>query len=229
METHKADSSSRFEPPKGDVKKKKGQSDKPEIGKLFKLKLGEKVTLTATPGGGQGSAIKAGEPGQWQSSSNALIIDSEDLTGDSVEVLGAAIGRGVVNYRQLQPPTPELVGAASLFHPGSEQRVALDHSFGVGYEIEVVEDPDADPAETAAVHPFDGLIPVTESQEEPSEKTPYGMGLNDKPVAPYPGMVDPRDYSSVARQSEDAVAKSQEQDLAKLKEQTAKGEKKDDK
>jgi hypothetical protein len=194
--------------------KKKGE-DKPEVGKLFKLKLGDTVSLSATAGGGQGGAIQAGEPGQWQSSSNALIITTEDKTGESVEVLGAAIGRGVVNYRQQPALTQEQLNTAQLFHPGSDQRAILDNSFGVGYEIEVVLDPEDEVLSAPVTNPFDGLIPVTESQEEPSEKTPYGMGLNDKPVAPYPGMVSPTDFSTVARQSEDAVSKMQEQQLAK--------------
>lgn len=200
----------------------------PEPGKLAKIAIGTTQSLTATPANGQGEGIDPAKPGKWTVSSGAVVITSEDLTGPTVEIVGAMLGRAHVSYQQPVVLTQDQLAAAQIYGAGSDYMHSVETACGLSYDIEVVPEGAIDfplAAPVPSSEKFDGLIPMTEPQEKASEKTPYGIGLNDLPVAPAPSFVNPYDDSSVARQSEDAVAKSSPEGQAKAAEEAEKEEK----
>jgi hypothetical protein len=190
-----------------------------------KLELGESTTLSAKDGiKSDDNRLSKDGTGKWGSTNSAAVIKSDDLTKDSVEVVGASIGKSLVFYRQDAVLTPEETLATSLGAGAPDAKRQIEDQYAVAFEVEVVAKPEkvagkaADgksgksaAAAVAGANPplassnkFDGRLPMNEAQEEPSEKTPYGMDQDNKPVAPFPGMVNPQDDSSVARQSETA-------------------------
>ena len=213
----------------------------------LKLELGESTKLSAK------DAIKSDEnrlskdaPGKWGSTSSAVVIKSDDLTKDTVEVVAASIGKALVYYRQDTQLTTEETLSTSLGAGAPDAKRALDDKFAVGFEVEVVAKAEAkkpaapttkSAAAAAAVgnrppldssKKFSNRLPMDEPQDEPSEKTPYGMDQLNRPVAPTPGMVNPNDDSSVARASSETSEseKPSETSAASKKAATKKASKK---
>lgn len=189
-----------------------------------KLELGQTMKLTAKDGiKSDDNRLSKDAIGRWGSTHSAVVIKSDDLTKDEVEIVGASIGRALVYYRQDVAMTSEETLATSLGAGAPDAKRQLEEQFAIAFDVEVVAKAKEDMAKVgktlkgaaaaAAAHPpltgsnkFNGLLPTDDVQEGPSEKTPYGMDQENKPVAPFPGMVNPDDNSTVARQSEDAEA-----------------------
>lgn len=183
-----------------------------------RLELGDSATLSAK------ELIKSDDNrlskdavGRWGSTNSAVVIKSDDLNKETVEIVGASIGKALVYYRQETALTTEETLATSLGAGAPDSRRKIDDQFAIAFDVEVVakaKEPKSGSGQKrkgAAANPsltssnrFDGRLPMNEVQEEPSEKTPYGMDQQNKPVAPFPGMVNPHDDSTVARQSETA-------------------------
>lgn len=176
------------------------------------LALGESVKLSAKDGiKADDNQLSKDKTGKWGTTGSAAVITSKDLESDSVEVTGSSIGKVLVFYRQ--PVQLGAIEALTAQSAGPDHMRAIEDDHAIAFEVEVVAKKD-EKGNAVPVTPltdnsqkFDGRLPMKESQEGPSEKTPYGMDQENKPVAPFPGMVLPHDDSSVARQSETAEAK----------------------
>ncbi len=189
-----------------------------------KLELGDSMKLSAKDGiKSDDNRLSKDATGRWGSTSSAVVIKSDDLQKEEVEIVGASIGKALVFFRQDVVLTPEETLATSLGAGAPDAKRQIEDQYAVAFDVEVVAKakesaPKAGQKVTAAgaaaaanqpltsSNKFNGLLPMDESQEEPSERTPYGMDQENKPVAPFPGMVNPNDDSTVARQSENAVA-----------------------
>src|SRR5262245_7447385 len=139
----------------------------PEPGKLAKLALGATLSLTATPGNGQGEGIDTTKPGKWSVSNGAVVITSEDLTGPTVEVVGAMLGHVHVSYQQPVVLTQDQLAAAQIYGAGSDYMHGVEAACGLSYDIEVVPEGSIDfplSSPFASSEKFDGLIPMTEPQ-----------------------------------------------------------------
>jgi len=171
------------------------------------LVLGESTTLSAKAGiQSDDNRLSKDSKGNWGSTGSCAVIDSDDLEGESVKIVGASIGKCVIFFRQNEQLTPEEAIVTSLGGGAADKLREIQDKYAVAFEVEVVAKKDAAKpvSPLGSSSQYDGLLPMNESQEEPSERTPYGMDAENKPVAPHPGMVGP-DTSSIARQSEDAV------------------------
>jgi len=166
------------------------------MGEHIVIELGEKVKLKGTD---------AEDGDRFHITGGAAIADSsQDLAGKSIELVGAQLGRTHVSYG---PDLSETLTGEEKFAGRGATRSSHDE-----WDIEVVPKgakkegtqaaPDS-PLASSNVH--EGLLPMSEVQEEPSEKTPYGMDQENKPVAPHPSMTAGGAHN-VAKQSEDAEA-----------------------
>jgi hypothetical protein len=193
-------------------------------GETATLELGATLALSAAEAiADPNNDIETGRPALWSTTGNAVILATEDRTGDTMNVVGSSIGKSRVSYAQKVDISADDAMAAAF--AGAKYTDEVHSRHAVYWDIEVIPVGGAatQAAQAAAAAgsslKFDGLLPMTEPQEGPSEKTPYGMDQENKPVAPFPGMVNPNDDSSVARQSEDAVAKGSPEGIAKAKEE----------
>jgi hypothetical protein len=128
------------------------------------------------------------------------VVTGDDLEGDKgITVVAAQIGRSLISYG---PDKGAEMSPEQKFS-GARPRELRNLS----WEVTVVDkrkEAAAPDNPLASSSQFNGQIPMEEVQEEPSEKTPYGIGQEGKPVAPHPGMA-PADGSTIARQSENAT------------------------
>lgn len=189
------------------------------------LGLGEKTTLSLKDGIGKDAKLKEvfkDGPGRWGSTGSPVIVCSEDLEGETIEIVGSSIGKAVVfNRRDVDMTTDRAIASKMA---GADFMRQLEDQHAVSFEVEVVatkpEPGTPPPSPLATSQQFDGLLPVNEMQDGPSEATPYGMDQDNKPIAPHPGMVGP-DTSSVARASENAEVKSPAEKAAEASGQAA--------
>jgi hypothetical protein len=187
-----------------------------------KLELGESMKLSAKDGiKSDDNRLSKDAKGRWGSTSSAVVIKSDDLEKDVVEIVGASIGKSLVFYRQDTKLTSDEAISTSLGAGAPDAKRQIEDQYAIGFEVEVVAKEvkpaaagkaklqGAAAAAAAAGQPLgsskdlDGRLPMNEVQEEPSEKAPYGLDQQNKPVAPVGSMVNP-DQSNVARQSEGA-------------------------
>jgi hypothetical protein len=164
------------------------------------LEVGERAKLPLP----KGSKLSGGE---WQTTGSAAVIDSEDLTNPSADVVGASVGKINAYYKTPVDVTTQEAIASHLI-PGRMAQLEQANTFTV--EVEVVQKKNKEtglpesPLQSSSIH--EGLLPMSEVQEKPSANTPYGMDQENKPVAPHPSMTAGDNANNVARASEDAEA-----------------------
>jgi|SRR5580765_1938217 len=205
----------------------KGKSGKAVAGadEPIVLELGATTSLSAADAiADPNNDIEAGAPAKWTTTNACAVITTEDHTGDTVEVVGSSVGRTRVSYAQKVDISADDAIAAAF--AGAKYTDDVHDRHSVYFDVDVVPVGAAHEqlkkAAFMSSQKFDGLLPLNEVQEGPSEKTPYGMDQENKPVAPFPGMVSPFDDSSVARASEDAVANSSPEGIAKARDEAKK-------
>jgi hypothetical protein len=157
------------------------------------LELGEETTLKATKTGD--------ETARFHVTGGAAVGEVEEGS-KTLKLVGAQLGRTVVSYGA------DLDATTSAEDKFSGRARATEQSHD-RWDIEVVAkgkktSEGESPFASSNVH--EGLLPMSEVQEGPSEKTPYGMDQENKPVAPHPSMTAGADTSNVARATEDAEA-----------------------
>jgi len=164
----------------------------------IELELGEKSSISLP----SGSNLEGGE---WRTTGSAAVLDSEDLSGSSVEIVGASIGRVNAFYKSPLDLSREDAVAAKVIGGDHLQKLEEANTFTV--EVEVVAKKDAKTVVPQGISSDvnAGLLPMDVRQAEPSEKTPYGMDQFDRPVAPTASMTAPGG-TNIARESETAEA-----------------------
>ncbi len=142
--------------------------------------------------------------------------DKDIRERDSLEIVGAAVGRERVSFG------PDLSQTLTAEQRMSGQGQATPRTHDI-FIVEVVAQGEkgkqarAQKRVNAAAagaevkggssSQHEGLLPMSEVQERPSQNSPYGLDQENKPVAPHPSMTaGDSDYSNVARSSETAEA-----------------------
>lgn len=176
----------------------------------IEVELGERVTLKVADALKRISNKRTAERMQKQIddeecvfhfTGSAAIPDSDIASEKEVSVVGSQVGRTLISFGPTKANQPVAPGQqfGALSTPAEDQ---------LSFEVTVVPKKETAGAGAGALissEKFNGLLPMDEVQEAPSENTPYGIGIDGKPVAPHPSMVGPDD-SSVARATEDAEA-----------------------
>jgi len=172
--------------------------------------MAEKIVLEL----GETAQIKApNSGGEWRTTGSAAVIDADDLESPSVTVVGASIGRVNAFYKVPLDLSREEAVAAKVI--GGDHMQKLEEANTYTVEIEVVAKgakEGSTPAPAVALgapglvgsRQLDGLVPMTEAQDEPGANAPYGLDQESKPVMPTASMVSPG-ATNVARASEDAT------------------------
>jgi hypothetical protein len=182
------------------------------------IKLGETTTLKAADVLKDKKKLAEkleGADCRWHVAGGAVVAKSDLEDDDTLEIIGAQVGRSRISY------------GPSLHEQelGNKERFAASAPTNqVEFDV-VVEEVRETVAPTMGLDSSaaNGLLPMDEVQEEASEKSPYGLDQDNKPVAPTASMSAP-DLSNVARQSEDAEATGPQDEA---KENDAEGEKAD--
>jgi hypothetical protein len=167
----------------------------------IKIKLGEEVTLKAKDvlkGNKKLTERLKDEDCRWHVAGGSIVALSDLEDDDTLKVRGSQVGRSRLSYGPVRAEKQQS-NRAQFMESSARDQVEFDV---------VVEEVRGDGGAAAAgadlsSQAANGLLPMDERQEEPSEKTPYGSDQENKPVAPTASMTAP-DLSNVARQSEDA-------------------------
>lgn len=170
----------------------------------IELELGEETTIAAEGVEGEGN--------RWHVTGNGVVFDSVgaddgDVMNDtSLKVVAAQVGVTLLSFG----PDVGVVATDRERFQGYRERPgeffkARIEVVPVGAKGKAASQP-ASPLATSAM--FNGLLPLNEVQERPSEKTPYGMDQFDTPVAPAPVFMagEGENPATMARASEDAEA-----------------------
>jgi hypothetical protein len=176
------------------------------------IEVGEKVTLK--PSG----KVKGDDCHFHPLSGGALVTRSDEDIREkaTLEVTGYAVGREKVSYG---PDLSETLTAEQRMS-GRGRATARTHDIFVvdvvakgekGKRAQAQKRVNAAAAGAEVVggssSQHDGLLPMNEVQEAPSQNSPYGLDQENKPVAPHPSMTaGDADFSNVARASETAEA-----------------------
>jgi hypothetical protein len=186
----------------------------------IRIEVGEKATLKPS-----GKVKGEGNRFHIPASGSAVVETKEGESPEdasSVVVVGAAVGRARFSFGPDHGVV--LTDAERMRGVGATERT---HDI---FDVEVVPkggklSVPAGPLASSNIH--EGLLPMSETQEGPSEATPYGMDQENKPVSPHPSMtVGDKDFGNVARVAEDAEATGPQSPEEKAKKTTGKGAKK---
>lgn len=184
------------------------------------LELGEEQTLSIP----KKNRVEAWEEHycRWHTTGGAAIAQSDLEDDKTLKIVGASIGKTLISYG---PDKSEAMTGEEKF-TGATRRDLKNMKWEVTVVAKKDEKAAVPDSPLASSSQYDGLLPMNERQEEPSEKTPYGSDQNDLPVAPTPSMSD-TEGSNVARQSEDAeIGDTAEEASRSAKKSTSKSTKK---